>query len=100
MQTYAKNEVVKSLMKELAVADASEIIRDSLVTEILCKVSDFSDEVKHFEEKYGKQFAEFNTEYETNEEDFEKYDDLMEWEFAQQGKTYWESKLKEAKSVL
>ncbi|HLP44613.1 MAG TPA: hypothetical protein VK469_01625, partial [Candidatus Kapabacteria bacterium] len=85
MQAYAKKEVVKSLMKELAIADASEIIRDSLVTEILCKVSDFSDEVKHFEEKYGKQFDEFNEEYETNEEDFEKYDDLMEWEFAQQG---------------
>jgi len=100
MLAYAKKEAVKSLMKELAVADASEIIRDSLVTEILCKVSDFSDEVKHFEEKYGKQFDEFNKEYESNEEDFEKYDDLMEWEFAQQGKTYWESKLKEAKSVL
>lgn len=100
MLAYAKKEAVKSLMKELAVADASEIIRDSLLTEILCKVSDFSDEVKHFEEKYGKQFDEFNMEYESNEEDFEKYDDLMEWEFAQQGKIYWESKLKEAKSVL
>jgi hypothetical protein len=91
MQTYAKYEAVKSLMKELAVADPSEIIRDSLVIEILCKVSDFSDEVKHFEEKYGKKFNEFNREYEAGEEDFEKYDDLMEWEFAQQGKSYWEA---------
>ncbi|MCU0287171.1 MAG: hypothetical protein MUF15_12350, partial [Acidobacteria bacterium] len=62
MLTSVKKEVVKNLMKELAVTDASAIIRDSLVTEILCKISDFSDEVKHFEEKYGRPFEEFNKE--------------------------------------
>ncbi len=78
----------------------SEIIRDTLITEILCKISDFSDEVKHFEEKYGKNLSCFIKEYESEDEDFDKYDDLMAWEFAQQGKQYWENKLKEAKSVL
>ncbi|NIM15439.1 MAG: hypothetical protein GTO45_25975 [Candidatus Aminicenantes bacterium] len=100
MQVSAKKEVSNNLLKELAIRDVSELIRDSLITEILCKISDFSEEVTHFEEKYGKSFAEFNKEYEANEEDFEKYDDLMAWEFAQQGKQYWEIKLEEAKRVL
>lgn len=100
MQTIVENEALNVLLKELAIGNVSELIRDSLVTEILCKISDFSEEVKHFEEKYGKSVSEFNKEYEEGEEDFEKYDDLMAWEFAQQGKQYWETKLEEAKSVL
>ncbi len=100
MQVIEKNEALNNLLKELAIGDISELIRDSLITEILCKISGFSDEVKHFEEKYSKSFFEFNKEYEVGEEDFKKYDDLMAWEFAQQGKQYWETKLEEAKSVL
>ena len=100
MQALAKNEALGDLLKELAIGDIKELIRDSLVTEILCKISDFTDEVQHFEEKYGKTFSEFNKEYEAGEEDFQKYDDLMAWEFAQQGKEYWATKLEEAKSVL
>lgn len=100
MEALAKNETLNNLLKELAIKDIPELIKDSLTTEILCKISDFSDEVKHFEEKYNMSFVEFNKEYETNEENFEKYDDLMAWEFAYQGKEYWQAKLKELKSVL
>ncbi len=32
--------------------------------------------------------------------DYEKYDDLMAWEFAVQGRDYWSEKLEELKSVL
>lgn len=100
MQAVAQNETLNNLLKELAIRDITELVRDSLVTEILCKISGFADEVNHFEEKYGKKFAEANKEYEVSEEDFEKYDNLMAWEFAEQGKQYWEAKLEEAKSVL
>jgi septation ring formation regulator EzrA len=100
MQATVGNEALNDLLKELAIGSVSELIRDSLMTEILCKISDFSDEVSHFEKKYGKSFPEFNTQYEGGEEEFEQYDDLMAWEFAQHGKQYWETKLEEAKSVL
>jgi hypothetical protein len=100
MGIKAKDAVINSLLKELAVRDVSQLIKDSLITEILSRLSDFSAEVKHFEAKYHKRFDEFSKEYETNEEDFKKYDDLMAWEFALQGKQYWEKKLKEAKRVL
>ena len=89
MQATVGNEALNDLLKELAIGSVSELIRDSLMTEI-----------SHFEKKYGKSFPEFNTQYEGGEEDFEQYDDLMAWEFAQHGKQYWETKLEEAKSVL
>jgi len=99
-QLSIKTTVINNLLKELSVRDVSEIIKDSLVTEILCKISDFSDEVTHFEGKYGKSFNELYKEYEAGEEDFETYDDLMAWEFAEQGKQYWETKLNETKRVI
>lgn len=95
-----KEAVINSLLKELAIRDISQLIKDSLITEILSRISDYSAEVEHFEEKYHKKFAEFSKEYETGEEDFEEYDDLMAWQFALQGKQYWEKKFNEAKSVL
>lgn len=100
MGTQVKEAVINSLLKELAIRDVSQLIKDSLITEILSRLSDFSAEVKHFETKYNKNFDEFRKEYESNEEDFQKYDDLMAWEFSLQGKQYWEKKLKEAKRVL
>ena len=100
MEALAKNETLNNLLKELSIRDVSELVKDYLITEILSKISDFSDEVKHFREKYSMSFVEFNKEYEANEEDFEKYDDLMAWEFAWQGQEYWQGKLKELNSVL
>ncbi len=96
MQTIVQDKVLNNLLKELDIRDISELIRDSLATEILCKISGFAEEVTHFEGKYGKNFSEFNEAYESGDEDFEEYDELMAWQFAQQGKDYWESKLEEA----
>ena len=33
-------------------------------------------------------------------EDFGKYDDLMAWKFAEEGKNYWSAKIEELKRVL
>ncbi|MGQ9693379.1 MAG: hypothetical protein ACUVWV_01415 [Thermodesulfobacteriota bacterium] len=100
MSTLAVNEKLKSLIQELEFKDVNELIKDSLVTEILYRISNYSDEIEAFEKKYGKGLKEFQKEYESNKEDFEKYDDLMAWEFAEQGREYWEQKLKDLKSVL
>jgi len=94
------NERVKDIVRELEFSGIEDLIKDTVMTEITCRVSNFSDEVDHFEKKYGKQFQSFSTEYEQGEEDFGKYDDLMAWRFAQEGKAYWENKLKELQNVL
>lgn len=100
MSTLTANKKLESLIRELEFKDVNELIKDSLVTEILYRISNYSDEVEVFEKKYGKVLKEFQKEYESNKEDFEKYDDLMAWEFAEQGREYWEQKLKDIKSVL
>jgi hypothetical protein len=100
MTTITVNDELHNVLQELTVADATEVIKDYVITEILSKISDFSQEAEHFQEKYGQSFREFKTLYETGEEDFEQYDDLMAWEFAQQGKEYWEKRLEGVKNVL
>ncbi len=100
MSTLTANKKLESLIRELEFKDVNELVKDSLVTEILYRISNYSDEIEVFEKKYGKVLKEFQKEYESNKEDFEKYDDLMAWEFAEQGREYWEQKLKDIKSVL
>ncbi|MBI3753136.1 MAG: hypothetical protein HY266_03700 [Deltaproteobacteria bacterium] len=94
------NEKIKNIIRELEFKGVEDLIKDTVMTEIVCKVSNFSEEVEHFEKKYGKGFDDFNREYEAGEENFSQYDDLMAWKFAQEGKVYWEDKLKELKNVL
>lgn len=100
MKTLEIDTRLDSLITELEFKDIKEVIKDSLFTEILYRISKFSEEVDHFEKKYGKPLIEFKKECEAGIEDHEKYDDLMAWEFAQQGKDYWEKKLEELKGVL
>lgn len=94
------SEKVKNIVRELDFKGVEDLIKDTVMTEIFCRVSNFSEEVEHFEKKYGQGFDVFNQAYEEGEEDFVKYDDLMAWKFAQEGKSYWEKKLDEIKSVL
>ena len=100
METLMIDEKLHKLINELEFKDAKEVIKDSLITEILYRISKFSEEVERFKNKYGKNLMEFKKEYESGLEGFSKYDDLMAWEFAQQGKEYWNKKLEELKSVL
>ncbi len=93
MKTLEIDAKLDILINELEFKDAKEVIKDSLFTEILYRISRFADEVSRFKDKYGKTLAEFKEEYESEAEDYEKYDDLMAWEFAQRGKEYWEKKL-------
>ena len=100
MDTLVIDEKLHNLIRELEFKDAKEVIKDSLITEILYRVLKFSEDVERFEKKYNKNLLEFKKEYEAGMEDFKKYDDLMTWEFAQQGKDYWNKKLEELKCVL
>ena len=100
MTTITISDPVENLVKELAYKDVDELIKDSVTTEVLCKISNYHEEVRHFEEKYGKHFTEFKVDYESWEEDFDQYDDLMAWEFAQQGRFYWQNRLEGIKNVL
>jgi hypothetical protein len=87
--------IAKTLSKWL-----KSLIEDVLATKILARISDFSDEVANFESKYGKEYKAATNDFEESEENFQKYDDLMAWRFAQEGKDYWQNRLKDLGDAL
>jgi len=90
-----------NILRELSFQNASELIKvkDYMLTELLYRLSNFSAEVQHFEKKYGISYLDFEKSYEQGEEHFERYDDLMSWQFAEEGKKYWSDKVEELKCV-
>ena len=54
MDTLTIDEKLYSFIRELEFEDAKEVIKDSLFTEVLFRISKFSEEVERFENKYGK----------------------------------------------
>lgn len=100
MGTLAYSENLEQIAKELDFGGVKGMIEDVLATQILARISNFAEEVDNFEGKYGKDFWAVNSEFEESEENFHKFDDLMAWRFAQEGKDYWENRLKELGDVL
>ena len=100
MTTMTLTEPLQNILQEFTITNPLDIIKDYLMTEILCKISDFSQEIRHFQAKYGQSFQTFATAYDNGNEDFAQYDDLMAWQFAEQGKAYWEERLEGVKHVL
>ena len=88
-----------NILRELSFQNASELVKDYMLTELLYRLSDFSAEVQHFEKKYGLNYLDFEKSYGQGEEDFQRYDDLMGWKFAEEGKKYWSAKVEELKRV-
>ncbi len=100
MITLTINDSLNGLLHELAFESPQEVIEDALATEILSRISSFREEIRHFEAKYGRDIAMFKRQYESEAENFEHYDDLMAWEFADQGLNYWQTKMKELRGVF
>lgn len=67
---------------------------------IHARIYGFSEEVEGSEAKYGKSYQSINNEFIKAEENFKKFDDLVAWRFAQEGKEYWRGRLKELNDVL
>ncbi|MDD2734417.1 MAG: hypothetical protein PHF56_10790 [Desulfuromonadaceae bacterium] len=97
---YTYNESIEQMAKELDFGGVKGLIEDVLATQILARISNFSQEVENFEVKYGKDYKSANNEFEESEENFRTFDDLMAWRFAQEGMEYWQNRLKELGDVL
>lgn len=100
MATLAYSENLEQMAKELDFGGVRGLIKDVLTTQILSRISGFSEEVEGFEARYGKDCQAINAEFKKADENFKKFDDLMAWRFAQEGKEYWEGRLKELNDVL
>jgi hypothetical protein len=100
MATLAYSENLEQMAKELDFGGVKNLIEDVLATQILARISNFSEEVENFEGKYEKDYDSVNNEFEESEENFQKFDELMAWRFAREGKEYWQNRLKELGDVL
>ena len=61
----------------------------------LYELDNVNSKIKELEEKYGKSFEEFKREVESSSEEFERWDDLIEWEALLEYKEKLEKKLEE-----
>ena len=100
MVTLAYSENLEEIAKELDFGSVKGLITDVLTTQILAHISDFTEEVDGFETKYCKNLHLASKEFEESTENFQYYDDLMAWRFAEEGKVYWQNRLKELGDVL
>ena len=54
-------------------------VSDILRMEYLARLSAVQDKIRHFEQKYNCSFHEFEAKVQGEAEDFEWWDDYMEW---------------------
>jgi len=99
MTTLAYNDNLEQMAKELDFGGVKGLIKDVLATQILARISGFPEEVEGFEARYGKDYQAVNSESKKTDENFKKFDDLMAWRFAQEGKEYWQGRMKELNDV-
>ncbi len=95
MATLACSENLEQVAKEPYFGGVKGLIKDALATQILTLICGFSKDVEGFETRYGKDYPSMNNEFKKTDENFKKFDDLMAWRFALDGKEYWQCRLKE-----
>jgi hypothetical protein len=100
MTTLAFSDNLEQMANELDFGGVKGLIKDVLATQILARISGFSEEVEGFEAKYGNDYQTINNEFAEADENFKIFDDLMAWRFAREGKEYWLNRLKELDDVL
>lgn len=100
MTTLAYDDNLEKMAIELDFGGVKGLIKDVLATQILSRISGFSEEVEGFESKYGKDYLTINNEFAGVDESFKVFDDLMAWRFAQEGREYWQGRLLELDHVL
>jgi len=100
MKILELNDTIQAVLEDLSISDPRAALIDTCMTEALCRLSDFRQEAEHFRKKYGVGFEETKKRYEAAPEDFAQYDDLMAWQFAEEGLLHWEKRLEELRHVL
>jgi predicted amino acid-binding ACT domain protein len=82
MEIVIRDEI-KDVFSSVGVNDISSFIENEAIMMLLAKESKYKAEYDKFKNKYNAEFEEFEKKVrDSNKEDFEVEDDLMDWEFA------------------
>jgi len=97
MRRWFEMEVLKEILVGEGYSSPDELIRDWALITALSKVEQYRAECEFFRRKYGMELEEFESllRERKGQEDFEKEEDLEDWEFAASALKWWEKKLKE-----
>ena len=73
------------------------VLREHAILTILTKLSRFESECALFEKKYGSSLESFRNrlKQKMNSESFAEEDDLLDWEYADSARNWWNLKMKE-----
>lgn len=86
---------------DLVETTTSKEILEMLLDKALSKTEYYHSKCKEFEEKYGIDFISFKKKVEESEqESFEEWDDLIEWEGYQSVYIEWKKKYEELKNCM
>ena len=100
MQTEKTTRISSELLSSLHYSNIEEAGIDMLLLSAQSNYSEFSNDVRFFEDKYHMKFEDFQQmlEQKVENEEFEQEDDLMAWKFAHESAQYWKEKIVELKS--
>ena len=87
--------IINEIFFEDGYLSSDDVLKDWSVMIVLSRIDQFRAEKESFENKYKKSFESYEKDLHAvkRKEDFEKENDLEDWEFACKALIWWEGKL-------
>jgi hypothetical protein len=87
--------IINEILFEDGYLSPDDVLRDCSIMIALTKIDQFRAEKESFENKYKKSFDSYENDFRAikGNEDFEKENDLEDWEFACKALIWWEDKM-------
>ena len=87
--------IINEILFEDGYLSSDDVLRDWAVMIALSRIDQFKAETENFENKYKKSLEIYEKDIHAvkGKEDFEKENDLEDWEFARKALIWWENKL-------
>ena len=92
-----KQKISTEVLRALNYSSPEEAALDMIFLSARSRYSEFSQEVRQFEEKYHMDIETFHrtADVRVRGEDFGQEEDLMAWKFAKEAAEYWRQKIEE-----
>jgi hypothetical protein len=97
----SRNDLVEEVLLKEGYRSSEEFMRDWVLILALSKKEQYRAEIDYFEKKHHMKFEEFDSLLHTTkgEEDFQKEEDVEDWEFSVNALRWWEEKIGELGSA-
>lgn len=95
------DQAIDLILEKSGEVDRKNLLKEMSLLIALSKKDKYQLECQKFEQKYGADFHAFEKELHTvkNQEDYQKENDLDDWEFALASLNWWEQRIEELINV-